>query len=373
MRIGIDCRLAGKKHGGIGRYIEQLVTQLVQHAEYSWVIFFHDKEQYKSCFPEGLPSIVEIHFVPIKHYSVAEQLKLPFVFYKAKLDLLHIPHFNVPLLYLGKKIVTIHDLLWHQHRGSRVTTLNPMMYWFKYLFYRIIASWSVLTATKILVPSETIKKTLLNEYVGAKHKIIVTKEGFDLTTSQKTVSSEVKSVTTEPYLLYVGSLYPHKNVSLVIDALHHLPNISLFLVGSRTVFQNNLIEKVKFEKLENRVKFLGYLPDEDLAYLYNHATAVVQPSVSEGFGLTGVEAMAFSTPLLASDIPIFKEIYQAYAIYFDPSNVNSFVKAYNQIRNISKKDLTTTASTILKEYSWEQMAKRTLKAYTDCLTSESQW
>lgn len=374
MRIGIDCRLAGKKHGGIGRYIEQLVTQLVQKTEYSWVLFFHDKEQMEDCFPKGLPSVVEIIFLPVKHYTIREQLLLPFAFQKAGLNLLHIPHFNVPLFYFGKKVVTIHDLLWHEYRGSRVTTLKPTVYWLKYLFYRLITSWSIITAEKIFVPSETIKKTLQKNYVSAKNKIVVTKEGYDLPdTSTQPISNKVKTFTkrVSTYILYVGSLYPHKNVSLVVESLKNLPTLTLCIVGSRSVFQNELIEKAQKENVIDRVHFMGYVSDHELSYLYAHATVLVQPSLSEGFGLTGIEAMALTTPILVSDIEIFKEIYQDYAVYFNPSSVDSFVAAYHVAAKQDHKTLAQKAKKILATYSWEKMAQQTVEIYQKiCQTSQ---
>jgi hypothetical protein len=144
LTIGIDCRLAGKKHAGIGRYIENLVIRLPKVAKeqkdnrqtIKWVYFFYDQSQANEIsdqIPESNRSTIKTVIAPIRHYSLAEQVKLPAIFKKENLDILHVPHFNVPILYAGKLVVTIHDLLWHERKGLHVTTLHPFLYWLTYL------------------------------------------------------------------------------------------------------------------------------------------------------------------------------------------------------------------------------------------------
>ena len=128
--IGIDCRLAGLKHAGIGRYVANLVSRLPKlDSQINWVLFFSDSEQAQEVLPnnQDIP-LIKIIFAPIKHYSLAEQVQLPTIFNQEKLDLLHVPHFNVPWFYKGKTVITIHDLLWHEYRGLNATTLSPWKY-----------------------------------------------------------------------------------------------------------------------------------------------------------------------------------------------------------------------------------------------------
>src|SRR3990167_8770815 len=114
MRIGIDARLAGFKHGGIGRYTEELLRYLTRgKTNHQWIVFLYEKRQ--------LPWLerarnVKIIYAPIRHYTFAEQLKPPQIFGAENLDLLHVPHFNIPLAYSKPYVVTIHDLLWHERR-----------------------------------------------------------------------------------------------------------------------------------------------------------------------------------------------------------------------------------------------------------------
>lgn len=367
MRIGIDARLSGPKHAGIGRYTQNLITQLLsKKRDAQFVCFFHDQEQADAVL--GLlikKKNIEIQLVPVRHYTFAEQLKLPKLFGNAQLDLLHVPHFNIPIFYRGKIVVTIHDLLWHQYKGGSVTTLNPVMYLLKYFFYRLVTRIAVTRAVKIIVPAETIKETVSKYYPHTKEKIIVTKEGAQIADPSKLTQLPRKKKT----LLYVGSLYPHKNINLILQALPSLPDYKLLIAGSRNVFQDKVKAYVKYKEIEDQVEFLGYVPDEQLAELYQTVTALVQPSFSEGFGLTGVEAMSFGTSILASDIPIFKEIYQDAAYFFSPHSTASFIQAVHAMEQNPEKQ-NTEGIRLAKTYSWEKMADATMDVYTKVLTTK---
>src|SRR5258708_33114315 len=177
--IGIDCRLAGNQHAGIGRYIENLVVRLPNLApEIYWVYFFHNQAQANEVLP-SVPKNVKVVLTPFRHYSLSEQLKLPSVFAQEKLNLLHVPHFNAPLFYKGKLLITIHDLLWHEQQGLDVTTLPKWQYYAKYAAYRYVTTQAVKKAAAIFVPAETIKQVVATYYPAAQNKIIVTKEGID--------------------------------------------------------------------------------------------------------------------------------------------------------------------------------------------------
>jgi len=367
MRIGIDCRLSGKKHAGLGRYTENLVKELLtssKNESSEFILFFTDTTQAEEVIPKKTISNYKIVLTPIKHYSLPEQIFLPLYFYKENLDLLHVPHFNISLFYLKPLVVTIHDLLWHEKRGSGVTTLHPFVYWIKYLFYHLVTGSAVSRSKAIFVPSQTVATTVIKHYPHTEKKIVITKEGTQL----HTPSSFPKRKANQ--LLYVGSLYPHKNIQLVIDALKKMPKLQLVIVGARNVFQKKVESYVKDRNLQNRVSFKGYVTDTELQKLYLESTALVQPSLSEGFGLTGLEALGLQTPVLASDIPIFHEVYENAALYFDPHSVESFMKAYTNLSKQSTQSFIRRANAIVNEFSWKKMAAMTYKTYTSIHETE---
>ncbi len=368
-RIGIDCRLAGSRHAGIGRYVKNLIQELVscRASGITWVVFFSDREQQQEVLPNP-PAHWQIVLVPIRHYSLQEQLKMPAIFMAAKLDLLHVPHFNVPLVYRGKLVVTIHDLLWHEQRGAAVTTLSPLMYWFKYAFYHLIVRHAVTAAQAIFVPAQTIKTTVSKYYPAVDSKILVTYEGveqsFKICRSQGSAHRQKNDIE----VVYTGSLYPHKNIEVVLQMLQQYPDVHLTIVGSRSVFRDKVEARCRELAIQYQVTFAGQVSDQELCELYRKADALVQPSLSEGFGLTGLEALAAGLPAIVSDIPIFREIYQNSAVFFNPHDPVSVYEALKLAVDTRSK-LVTNAQQVLSRYRWDKMAVQTLQQYLEVLNT----
>lgn len=363
VRIGIDARLAGQTHAGIGRYSENLIRNLIPLVDKNstfqvkLVIFFFDQAQAKQVMAEFFEhSRVELIYTGIKHYGLREQLLLPKIYKRAKLDLLYVPHWNVPLAYRGKLLITIHDLLWHEQKGMQATTLKAWQYPIKYLAYRLISSKAIKRAQAIFVPTKTIAKTIANYYQNTTHKVIVSKEGIAPAYQKalKTVNSQNKIIKQ---FVYTGSLYPHKNLKLIIQSLHKLPKYKLLIASSRNLFQNQIKTLVANYKVKKQVVFLGFVSDEKLIELYQKSLALVQPSFSEGFGLTGIEAMASQTAVLASDIPVFREIYQDAALFFDPKSPASFLAAVKNLELSDRKKLLKKGLSLAASYSFAQMTE----------------
>lgn len=367
-RIGIDCRLLGKKHAGIGRYIENLLLEIPHvplHTKFEWAFIFHDQTQWQEFLKESDQSIFfsqqQVVFAPVRHYTLYEQLHMPLVFSKLNLDILHVPHFNIPVRYKGKIVVTIHDLLWHEYRGTKVTTLPAWKYWVKHGLYKRIVAEAVRKSELIFVPAQTIKQTLLKYFPNDGEKITVTKEGIGKTFLQTPHQHSSK----EHRLIYVGSLYPHKNIEVVLQALKELTTFSLDLVGSRNVFQDEVRRRVEELNLQDRVQFLGYKTDQELVDLFPRYFALIQPSLFEGFGLTGVEAMSAGLPVIASDIPVFREIYQERALFFDPNSADSFTQTVQNLANDAQKyqHYTTFSDSVQRDFSWKKMTEQVLESY----------
>lgn len=372
--VGIDCRLLGKKHAGIGRYIENLLleiphTSLYQH--FKWTFVFHNQAQWQEFLEESdQPDFFKsqsVEYAPIRHYTLYEQLNMPAVFSKLNLDLLHVPHFNIPVRYRGKLVVTIHDLLWHEYRGTQVTTLPAWKYWVKHGMYKKIVAEAVNKAEVIFVPTNTIKQTVKRYFPNVENKILVTYEGVGQTFIQAPQQAKTKK---EKRIVYVGSLYPHKNVDVVLRALQEMPDVSLDLVGARNVFQEEVRRKVEQFNLNNRVRFLGYLSDEELVKLFQTSFALVQPSLFEGFGLTGLEAMAAGLPVIASDIPVFREIYKDRALFFDPKEPFQFLQVVEKLSLDSElyQRLSSYTKQVEAEFSWKNMTEQVLQSYLEVLT-----
>lgn len=180
------------------------------------------------------------------------------------------------------------------------------------------------------------------------------------------------------YFIYTGNAYPHKNLKRLIKAVVLLNKnseqvIKLKIVSSRNIFTQKLNKYILDSEVQNYVELLGYIDDKKLTDLYKNSIAFVFPSISEGFGLPGIEAIRAGTLLCASDIPVFKEIYAEHAIYFNPLNVNSITETLNLAIKISdqeRKNKIDASQNFVKRYSWSKMAEQTIKIYEEAYKSE---
>ena len=370
MIVGIDARMYGLRHAGIGRYVKHLVEDIPPLSPTDTFILFVRQVDVGRV---RRADHVEVVVADFRHYTLGEQVGLIQTLHRHKLDLVHFPHFNVPLFFREPFIVTIHDLLWHRVKGLAVTTLSPTTYLLKYLGYRLVARNAIKRSRTIIVPSNFVKHEIKDLEKITEDKITTIYEGVDsygISSKDKAKQILAKYQISEPYLLYVGNVYPHKNLDRLLVAFSILrkknfPQFTLVIVSSRNVFLGRLTKAIGRQKLLSAVKLTGFVSDEDLSKIYQQATLVVQPSLSEGFGLTGLEAMALGTPVAAAKSGSLPEIYGEAAVYFDPFNVEEMVEVIGEVvSNFDfRKKLIRLGWQRVVDYSWQTMAKETLKVY----------
>ena len=364
------------EHAGIGRYVTNLINQIESQKLDDEYLILLRKKYFKSLEfqNEHLKKIL----VDYPHYSIKEQIFLPVILFKLKPNLVHFLHFNLPFFYFGKYVVTIHDLIKHTSRGIETTTRQPWLYWIKYLGYKIIFWKAVNGAKIIIVPSETVKEELTGTYKLPANRVIVAYEGVDKKfkiplhqpADKFLISNEVlnKYRIKRPFVIYVGSVYPHKNIERLIRAIKVIdkPRITLIISCSRSIFLERIERKIQELEAENFVISAGFIPDEDLVYLYSQAEAFVWPTLSEGFGLPGLEAMSAGCPVICSDIPVLREIYEEATVYFNPLNIQDIAEKIKEVVNYKpteRRVLVEKGNELVKRYSWEKMARKTLDIY----------
>lgn len=345
MKIAIDARMY--QEAGVGRYIRNLIENLKKiDKQNKYILFSPD----------------------IKWYSIKEQIKLPGLLKSLKPDLVHFPHFNVPIFYKGKFVITIHDLI-HQHFSmQRATTHGTLIYKIKQLGYKKVFENAIKKAERILVPSNFVKNQLINDWEIKGSKIVVTYEAVD----DKILSiGNNLSLSKEKYIFYVGNAHPHKNVEGLIKAFLKLkinfPKLKLVLAGHDHYFW----QRIKKEYQDKDIIYRGYVSDEELVTLYKNAGCFVMPSFEEGFGIPLLEAMALGCPVVSSNAGSLPEIGGDAAIYFDPHSEKDIITKISMVlededlrKNLIKKGLKR-----YKKFSWKKMAKQTLEVYESCYSS----
>ncbi len=172
MKILIDARFYGLENAGIGRYTMKLVSELAKIDTKNQYIVFLRKKYLDINLPENWEKVL----VDIKHYSLREQVELPKIIKKYNPDLTHFLHFNVPLGFNGKFIVTIHDMIMHSQKTESSNLALPL-YFLKHFAYKKVFKHAVVKSQKIIVPSEFVKDQLVDFFKIPKEKVFVTYEG----------------------------------------------------------------------------------------------------------------------------------------------------------------------------------------------------
>lgn len=374
MRIGIDARFYGPAGKGLGRYTQKLIENLEKtDLENEYVVFLREEN-----FGEYVPRNPNFRkeLADYRWYSFSEQLLFPWKILRAKIELMHFPHFNVPLLVFVPFVVTIHDLILLHFPTKRATTLSPLWYKIKYAAYRLVIAAAISRAKRIITVSEFTKRDLLAHYRNlSAQKIAVTYQAcFGRGGEVKDEPEKILSGygIMKPYILYVGNAYPHKNLEGLAEAFtllkNDFPDLSLVLVGREDYFYARLRRQVEDLGIE-RIVFAGYVPDSDLQVLYAQAEVYVFASLYEGFGLPPLEAMAQGAVVVSSDHECMREVLGSAALFADARNPGDFSIAIKRLLTEEdlRKDLRQKGFLQCAKYDWEKLAKDTLSVYRQVL------
>lgn len=367
MRIGIDARLIGET--GVGRYIRNLIGEVAKQDDTNEYVIFLPTKQFAGF---SLPNVrwskvlVDIHW-----HTVEEQIKMPGIFRAAKLDLIHIPYHNPPILYGGRMVVTIHDLTILHFATGKATTLPWPLYVLKRLGYWLELWIGLRRAEMVIAVSETTKREIIDHIHIPAEKIAVTYEGVDpLITGDRTKLA--KRLLPDPYFLYVGNAYPHKNVEMLVESFKRFLGTvkstekpKLVLVGGSDFFYMRVKKSVESSGISESVIFFGAANDSELISLYTNAVAFVFPSRMEGFGLPALEALSLGCRVCVSDIPIFHEILGDRALYFDPLDPSGIAEVLKRVWHQGNPEHAAEPGKpkLLQRYSWSKMARETLTIY----------
>jgi glycosyltransferase involved in cell wall biosynthesis len=384
--IGIDARFYGPLGKGLGRYIQEIVDNVIKIDTLNSYVVFLSSENFDEFI--SVEQRIKKVKVAARWYSMAEQLEMPYLIWREKINLMHFPHFNVPILTPVKFVVTIHDLILTKFPTIRATTLSPLVYKLKNLAYKIIIALAVRRAKKVIAVSEFTKNDVVAKFKIKPEKIIVTYEGV-ANLARGNDSLFVKKMDDrktllsyniiDSFILYVGNVYPHKNLEALLEVFVEFhkkyPGLRLVLVGKEDYFYKRLKETAAGLNLwdenisDSPVIFTGYVPDVELDVLYRQALFYIFPSLYEGFGLPALEAMAKSCPVAASNKSSLPEILGDAALYFNPEDkADIFIKMdklYNDqnLREVLKKKGREQA----KRYNWWECSRLTLEVYKEVL------
>lgn len=369
MKIGIDARMYGAKStSGIGVYIKSLTDELFRIDQTNDYIMF----MLEPAFSQFNPPHQRVKKIKVnaRWYSWSEQLELPKILLKHQLDLVHFPHFNVPILYPRKFIVTIHDITPKFFPGPKVKKSIVHK-----IGYQLVFRTGLNRAQKIIAISQHTKKNLIKHFKTAPNKIEVTHLGFNqnfktVTAGQKIKEFKNKYNITKPFIFYLGVWRDHKNLPGLIRAFDSLKSqynldYQLVLGGKPDPKYPEIRQAIDNSLNKTDIITPGFIPDKELALFYTAADLFILPSFAEGFGLVTLESMSCGTPVVGSDSTSLPEILQAAALYFNPNDEQNIAATINKVltdKNLYN-DLKNKGLTQIQKYSWQACAQKTLKIY----------
>ncbi len=362
LRIGIDFTSAVRERAGIGRYARELIRALSRRDRENEYILFVPRDADANLLRWDWASNFTIRRAPLTERSLAalwHRLRVPLFIeaFVGKVDVFYSPDFLLPPTRARRAIVTIHDLSY-----VRVPDCfpKPLLNYLNRSVPRALER-----ADLILADAVSTQRDLVDVYRVPADKIHVLYSGVEPRYRADISEAERERVRqklnlTAPYILSVGTLQPRKNYVRLIQAFARLPitNYQLLIVGGRGWLYADIFQTIDRLRLQDRVRVLDFVADDDLPALYAMATLFVYPSLYEGFGIPILEAMACGAPVVSSNTSSMPEVAGDAALYFDPRDVAALAEALQRARadETLRADLRRKGFEQAKRFSWEKAA-----------------
>lgn len=357
-KIAIDARISGTS---TGRYIDKLIEYLhLLKPAYEIVVL---TKKHRIDFMKGIAPSFKIVETPYKEFTFGEQLGFRRQLKQLKADLVHFGMVQQPVLYRGKVVTTMHDLTTVRFRNP---SKNWLIFTVKQQIYKWVNKRAARKSARVIVPSEFVKRDVQAFTKVKPDKITVTYEAADKILERP---EPLLPLVDKNFIMYVGRPSPHKNIRRLVQAFALLkkthPDLTLVLAGKTDNNYRQLARWVERKKIED-VMFTDFVTEGELRWLYEHARVYVFPSLSEGFGLPPLEAMAHGCPVASSNATCLPEICQDGALYFDPLKPEDMAAQIARVLDEPRlaRNLIIAGSVVVKQYSWQKTAEQTLAVYT---------
>ncbi|GBF51361.1 glycosyltransferase, group 1 family protein [Leptospira ryugenii] len=358
LKVGFDARMI--ENSGIGIRIQHILKFWPLSKEDVQLFIFGNEKVLKNY---SIPNDAKVISYDPPIYSIRESFGHPMM---KDMDLLEIPHFNVPLLYVTKCLVTIHDLIPYHFKVAHSSLV-------KRLYLKIILHSVRLFSKHVISVSEYTKQDLIRTFHFKPSKVTVIYNGIDLkqfklTSSQNLNEFKEKYKLPEIYFLSVGIPKVHKNFEFLLRSLNamwkdRLTDIPLVIAGMKGKIPDEW--KAIVEEHPHRYFFFPQIAYEDLAKLYQGAKLFLYPTLLEGFGFPALEAQAVGTPVLCSNSSVLPEILKQSAVYFSPTNEEEFKKAVLLLLEDSKtlEKLSQLGLENAKSFTWDRAIRKLESLY----------
>ncbi len=370
--IAIDYTPALTQGGGIGRYTRELIAALAEQDQATLYRLFVAGETLETLPQPPGPNFTwapsrwsPAWFARIWHRL---QLPLPIEYWTGPVRLLHAPDFTLPPTQRRTRtLLTVHDLSFVREPHASPPQLRNYL-------NRTVPK-AVQRADRILADSYATKQDLLDLYRVPEGKIHVLYSGVHdrfYPVRDPILVARVRNrykIGNAPYIFSVGTIQPRKNYDRLVEAFHQLGRSDMLLViaGARGWLDNPLYRHVAERGLADRVRFIGFVPDEDLPVLYSAAAVFAFPSLYEGFGLPPLEAMACGVPVLVSNQSSLPEVVGDAGVLVDPYNIDEIAGGLARLLDDEnlRNTLINRAQLRVQSFTWRTAARQLREHYKE--------
>ncbi len=370
MKIGLDARWIFREISGIGLYTRELIRSLARaDHENDYVLFFNCAELRDRTIAEaGLEGAANFttHLLPFGLFSPFNQLRLPGIIERMRLDVFHSTNYMIPLRRFGRVrcVVTVHDLI------PLVFPEYTPRAWKSRLFfvYRRLMRAVAARADLILTVSQSSRNDVIRHLHAPPERVLAVYEG--VTSCFRPSAEPARGARSEKRILWVGRADPYKNLVGLIEAFGALRGqlrapVQLRLVGPEDTRYPEARRRAKELRLDDALVWLGYLPDARLVAEYQAADLFVLPSRYEGFGLPVLEAMACGAPVICSNKASLPEIVGPAAIKVQPDDIIGLAEAMRRVLSDARlaREMRENGLQQAAKFTWDATARATLQAY----------
>jgi len=370
MLIGFEASALQGCKSGVGYYAENLLGGIMAVAPEHDYMLFSNRDMRQAWQPLSRETLYDDRFFPVR--AAWMQAVLPGTLRRVRPDVCHFPNYLAPIASGYPYLVTIHDM---------TLFITPRFHRFKKLVLdRTLLPHVARRSERIITVSRSARNDIVRYLKVPKEKVHVIMNAVSPAFKPVVDKATLDSVCARyglnvPYVLYVGTIEPRKNLTRLIQAFAQLRSTGLphklVLVGQQGWHCEPIYAEVEKQGLQQDAIFTGYVPYDDLPALYSAAESMAFPSLYEGFGLPVLEAMACGTPLVTSASSSLAEVAGDAALLVNPFAVEEIASALNRIHfdRALAAELSHKGRERAAQFTWEKAARATLALYEDVATS----